>query len=152
MGGNAVNAVVNIITKDSADTQGSLLSGTYARGDNYNVAVRQGVQFNDKVTGRVFYKHRRSRAIAGRDDFVTDQHTAGVKLQGERSNSDTWQLHFGGTQRSHDQDINTFHWGTGEVDNVYAEIEAYTAYMQLDYATHINERLEAKYKLWAQNQ
>ncbi|MDN2483236.1 TonB-dependent receptor plug domain-containing protein [Vibrio agarivorans] len=153
-GGNAVNAVVNIITKDSEDTQGTLLSGTYARGDDYNIAVRQGLRLNDNVTGRAFYKNRRTSPLVGSAVHQVDQHTAGIKLQGTTANSDTWQFHFGGTQRSFDQSFTTFHLtpegGPDGISHTPIEIGAYTAYVQLDYATQINQQLEAKYKIWGQ--
>ncbi|MGR5268068.1 TonB-dependent receptor plug domain-containing protein [Vibrio astriarenae] len=153
-GGNAVNAVINIITKDSEDTQGTLLSGTYARGDDYNIAVRQGLRLNDDVTGRAFYKNRRTSPLVGSADHQVDQHTAGVKLQGTTASSDTWQFHFGGTQRSFDQTFTTFHLTPeGDPDGIShtpIDIDSYTAYVQFDYATQISPQLEAKYKIWGQ--
>ena len=63
-GANAVNGVINIITKHSADTkQGNLaLFG----GDKYGAELRQGWQFSDTGHARVYGKFLRDESFANR--------------------------------------------------------------------------------------
>ena len=56
-GANAVNGVINIITKDSADTQGSLVALHGANGPDGEVALRHGDWINDTVSYRVYGKY-----------------------------------------------------------------------------------------------
>ena len=56
-GANAVNGVINIITKDSADTQGTLISLRGEDGPDGEVALRHGGWINDRVSYRVYGKY-----------------------------------------------------------------------------------------------
>ncbi len=55
-GANAVNGVVNIITKDSADTQGGLVALQVQTGLGGDVSLRYGGWLNDKTSLRVYGK------------------------------------------------------------------------------------------------
>ncbi len=55
-GANAVNGVINIITKDSADTQGSLVALRAQTGPDGEIAARHGGWLNDKTSYRVYGK------------------------------------------------------------------------------------------------
>ena len=55
-GANAVNGVINIITKDSADTQGGLVALRAETGPNGEVSARYGGWLNDKISYRVYGK------------------------------------------------------------------------------------------------
>lgn len=46
-GANAVNGVINIITKDSRDTQGTLVRGLSGRMNRFDGLVREGLHHND---------------------------------------------------------------------------------------------------------
>jgi len=56
-GSNAVDGVVNIITRKSKDTQGTLLTGTVSARDRNSIAVRNGGTFGANMTYRVFGKY-----------------------------------------------------------------------------------------------
>ena len=56
-GANAVNGVINIITKSATDTQGGLLSG-YASDEEYGIATRYGDSLTDDSFFRIYAKHR----------------------------------------------------------------------------------------------
>jgi iron complex outermembrane receptor protein len=56
-GSNAVNGVVNIITKGARDTQGGLLEGNFANADRNGGAVRYGGAIGSKGHYRVFAKY-----------------------------------------------------------------------------------------------
>lgn len=53
-GANAVNGIINIITKNSTDTQGSMVS--LLGGDRNGISVRQGWQYTDQGAARVYAK------------------------------------------------------------------------------------------------
>ncbi len=55
-GANAVNGVINIITKDSADTQGGLVALRAETGPDGEVSIRYGGWLNDKLSYRVYGK------------------------------------------------------------------------------------------------
>ena len=55
-GANAVNGVINIITKDSADTQGGLVALRAQTGPDGEVSARYGGWLNDKTSYRVYGK------------------------------------------------------------------------------------------------
>jgi iron complex outermembrane receptor protein len=56
-GANAVNGVVNIITKDSADTQGGLVAVQMETGINSEISARYGGWLNDKISYRLYGKN-----------------------------------------------------------------------------------------------
>ena len=55
-GANAVNGVINIITKHSADTQGGLLSAGFGSEEKAFGGYRYGGQINDDAYYRLYYK------------------------------------------------------------------------------------------------
>ncbi len=63
-GANAVNGVINIITKDSAESQGYLLSVTGGTEDRLITNLRYGGKVGDDTTYRIFAKY------TNRDGFV----------------------------------------------------------------------------------
>ena len=56
-GANAVNGVINIITKDSADTQGTLVSLHGENGPDGEIGLRHGGWINDRMAYRVYGKY-----------------------------------------------------------------------------------------------
>jgi len=56
-GANAVNGVINIITKSSKDTQGSLLTVEAGNELKYQLNARHGGQINDTTYYRLYTKH-----------------------------------------------------------------------------------------------
>jgi len=55
-GANAVNGVINIITKHTRDTQGNLTSAIYGNEEQGTLSTRQGGNFGDNGTYRVYAK------------------------------------------------------------------------------------------------
>ena len=55
-GANAVNGVINIITKGAQDTQGTLATAASGRLDRFNGAVRQGLSKGPRMEYRLFAK------------------------------------------------------------------------------------------------
>ncbi len=90
-GANAVNGVINIITKNSAETQGGLAQTMYGTREQPLAAARYGGQWGKSTTYRLYAKGFR------RDDLETtggaDAHDAfrssraGFRLDSDRENS-----------------------------------------------------------------
>jgi len=57
-GANAVNGIINIITKSSADTQGLMASTLYGTEEKGTGSVRYGGKFNEDNTYRIYAKYR----------------------------------------------------------------------------------------------
>jgi len=81
-GSNAVNGIINIITKPASDTQGVLLSAATGSHDNALATIRYGTQINEDTYGR-FYLNRHDQASY---TFAADKSDA----------SDDWQMTSGG--------------------------------------------------------
>jgi iron complex outermembrane recepter protein len=69
-GANAVNGVINIITKRSEDTVGSSLTAGLGSEDRLVTSVRYGARSSDTLTWRVFGKQ------ANRDSMIFKNHSA----------------------------------------------------------------------------
>jgi iron complex outermembrane receptor protein len=90
-GANAVNGVINIISKSAEETQGGLVQG-YAGSDGYIGSVRYGGNFDNRVFYRVYTKYRtmddmpdaaNPRAIDG-----WDSHREGFRIDAHLSDAD----------------------------------------------------------------
>jgi iron complex outermembrane receptor protein len=90
-GANAVNGVINIISKDSIDTEGVYVTGGGGTEDRAFASVRYATELSDDAFTRFYAKYRnRADYTQGRDGsdfgqvgFRTDWHTDNSKL--------TWQ-------------------------------------------------------------
>ncbi|MBF0572327.1 MAG: TonB-dependent receptor plug domain-containing protein [Desulfamplus sp.] len=91
-GANAVNGIINIITKQSSDTQGNLISAGTGNHETVMAAYRYGTQFNKNTYGR-FYAGRHDR-----DSFKFEQ-------DGTDANDD-WQMTNGGFRLDGDVGLN----------------------------------------------
>lgn len=96
-GSNAVNGVINIITKNAAFTQGnhvSVIKGDYHRG---TVSARHGGQFSDDLFYRVYAKHSSynetdqiNSDLGIDDDWYFSR--AGFRLDWNKSGQESFQL------------------------------------------------------------
>jgi outer membrane receptor protein involved in Fe transport len=90
-GANAVNGVINIISKDTADSQGGLLKAEVGTYDQESLSARYGGWLNDRIAYRIsgkFADHGDYPAVAdgdaadswrqGRLGFRTDMNLAGA--------------------------------------------------------------------------
>lgn len=96
-GANAVNGVINIITKSSADTQGGLVSLGTGNIDEVLSGFRYGGQLNSSTTGRVYltYNQRDSFDLLADDTDANDDWNnlaGGFRLDGEMTGANTWTL------------------------------------------------------------
>ena len=87
-GTNAVNGVINIITRTSATTQG-MLATVAAGGDLRRAGVRQGGTMGQGATWRVYslYDHRRANELASGDSArdAAERWQAGFRADWERA-------------------------------------------------------------------
>ncbi len=95
-GANAVNGVINIITKNAIDTQGTLISiggGTHERAFSH---LRYGTRLNTDTYGKVYLKGRKRENFAqwqggnADDDWTAFQ--SGGRLDSQLSNQDHMTL------------------------------------------------------------
>ena len=95
-GANAVNAVVNIITKSARDTQGSLVSVSAGTEDRGIGAVRHGGRLGEKVWYRAYGKYRYldSLALATGESAEDPLRMAqgGFRVDGDASDRDAFTL------------------------------------------------------------
>ncbi len=101
-GANAVNGVINIITKSAKDTQGTLITSSFGKGEEQNIlGIRHGGKLGEDGHYRVygkFYEH---------DSFVNDN----------------WQMKRAGF----DMD-----WAASENDNLSLQAEIYDGSIKLN--------------------
>jgi len=96
-GANAVNGVINIITKSAHDTQGLLISGGGGTEDRGFGSVRYGVKIDDDAFLRIYTKYFNRDSSVLPDDTdahdAWDMYQAGFRLDWEptKENSFTFQ-------------------------------------------------------------
>lgn len=95
-GANAVNGVINIITKNSSDTQGGMVSASVGNFDQPDVSARYGGTVNENITYRLYakgYERSSFEALeAGDANDSADSLRAGFRLDSRHSASDTFSL------------------------------------------------------------
>lgn len=85
-GANAVNGVINIITKSSHDTQNGLLTGLIGSRENGTLSVSYGNAINEETSYRLYVKHMdrgRTPATAGPPDDSLDITRGGFRIDSE---------------------------------------------------------------------
>lgn len=97
-GANAVNGVINIITKNSEDTKGGLIRAGVGSHERYTGAARFGGRIYDNTSGRVYLTatDRGSFQLHGggtdsKDEW--DSYQAGFRLDGQPDTTSGWSLH-----------------------------------------------------------
>src|SRR5438093_6229686 len=90
-GANAVNAVINVITKDAKDTQGFLLSGGGGTEQHGFGTVRYGAPLGSSVRARIYGRgfDRDATALPGGQDAADDWHLeqGGFRMDWEASSA-----------------------------------------------------------------
>jgi len=95
-GANAVNGVINIITKNSKETQGTLLSAGAGTVENGFGSIRYGGQLSDKAHYRVFAKYfnrdafEPSPGIDGGDEWKALR--GGFRMDWDSSEENSWTV------------------------------------------------------------
>ncbi|MFT5697447.1 MAG: iron complex outermembrane receptor protein [Desulforhopalus sp.] len=95
-GANAVNGVINIITKNSADTQGGIVSAIVGNYDQPDISTRYGGRLGEKTTYRIYAKgYDRSNfdGLASEDAHDSSRSLrTGFRLDSKQSADDTLSL------------------------------------------------------------
>lgn len=96
-GANAVNGVINIITKNASDTIGGLARVGAGNQERYQGGVRYGAKLNESTDGRIYltYNNRDNNTLANgssdaNDDWQSFQ--GGFRLDGQPASSSEWTL------------------------------------------------------------
>ncbi|WP_374266489.1 TonB-dependent receptor plug domain-containing protein [Zoogloea sp.] len=110
-GANAVNGVINIVTRKAAATRGGLLSVRVDDRGHPAVAVRQGVEFEGIGALRVFAKGSEltpSRPADGRADVDANRGwLAGFRADGAGSKVNAWTLQGNAYRRTNAENLAT---------------------------------------------
>jgi iron complex outermembrane receptor protein len=86
-GANAVNGVINIVTKSADDTIGTLATVAYGDELDASVAVREGWRLNDSTAMRVYVKDQDQKndgVTTGPSDHGWNSHLVGTRLDWDR--------------------------------------------------------------------
>ncbi len=96
-GANAVNGVVNIITKKASDTEGGLIVLGGGSHENFLSGLRYGTAIGNDIHGRAYltYKKQDSFSLHETDEEANDDWESlqtGFRLDGEKAGRSTWTL------------------------------------------------------------
>jgi len=96
-GANAVNGVINIISKSTADTQSKLFTIAAGTNEKYSSTLRFGGEINENTSYRLYAKgfKRDGGIYYNSDDEVADKwknNRLGFKLESKLTNSDTLKV------------------------------------------------------------
>lgn len=96
-GANAVNGIINVITRDASDSQGGLISLGAGDQENRLATLRHGFKVSDGVFGRLHFNHHAlnssdllSRSNGAYDESVSN--AGGLRFDGDMGGHDTWTL------------------------------------------------------------
>ena len=106
-GSNAVNGVINIITCDSANTQGTQVSASSGSEELGSAFIRHGDTWGEDTHFRMYANHRTrdENVLTGRGDARDDFNisTGGLRIDSELSNKDDLILKAEGFYLDHDE-------------------------------------------------
>ncbi len=101
-GANAVNGVINIITKKARDTEGTLLRARVGTGERFGAAARQGGKLGEATYGRLYLMGSdvddnvlSQNTFSNGDDNANDDWRnlqTGFRLDGTVNKDDKWTL------------------------------------------------------------
>lgn len=111
-GANAVNGVINIVTRKATASPGGLVSASVDDRGNPTVAVRQGISLGDAGAMRVYAKGSDLAPSRTRDGRSEPDYNrgwlAGFRMDGAGSGVDAWMLQGNTSRRTSGENINTF--------------------------------------------
>ncbi|WP_043770162.1 TonB-dependent receptor plug domain-containing protein [Desulfobulbus propionicus] len=96
-GANAVNGVINIITKNATETKGTLVRASAGNGGAMSTAARYGGALSDTISGRLYLTYDRSMSNALKENGEDANDTwkplqTGFRLDGEPAGNKEWTL------------------------------------------------------------
>jgi iron complex outermembrane recepter protein len=113
-GANAVNGVVNIITKKAEDTQGTLIRAGAGNQERFMGAARYGGKIGDSTYGRIYVTSNDcgSNVLAANDQDADDgwrSAQGGFRLDGKKGAANEWSLQ-GNVYDNHGSEIISPFW------------------------------------------
>ncbi|WP_150048116.1 TonB-dependent receptor plug domain-containing protein [Methylomonas rhizoryzae] len=127
-GANAVNGVINIITKHSTRTQGGLLSGGIGSEEQGFGALRYGAKLDERTSGRVYFK-----------GFKRDQN----HFANGRPSADGWEKFQGGFRVDSNVSMQDEVKLQGDIYHTNIDEILSTPQLAAPYATTFNDRAHA---------
>ncbi|MFB9136870.1 TonB-dependent receptor plug domain-containing protein [Vibrio olivae] len=155
-GGNALNGVINIITKSAKQTQFSMLNGTFDEHGDYIASGRTGLKLGDDMYARAFYKRRdEENHHSGRYQNRWLRQTAGMVVESYEGD-DKWTLRLGGHRSQYRINHSNYRIDriVGAVDDISEQattIDSHGEYLHFDFDQTINSEWQAKYAAWYQH-
>ncbi|WP_367989753.1 TonB-dependent receptor plug domain-containing protein [Vibrio sp. NTOU-M3] len=148
-GGNAVNGVINIITKPISETQNTLATTTVDEKGGKSISVRTGLAFNENTSAKAFYKYRDQKVNFDYPAYSMEQHLAGMSFEGKGANLD-WNLDLGVQKntwlydnlRLHFTPVSYEGWEVSRVEGVNQQLHA-----QLGVSSTISDTLISNYRV-----
>ena len=112
-GANAVNGIINIITRQSSDTQGILLSVGAGDHEQGMAAFRYGAQFSENSYGRFYVSRHDQDAYqftVDRTDSQDEWHMTygGFRLDGDVGLNDSWTFQGDAYRGENNQRVDTY--------------------------------------------
>jgi iron complex outermembrane receptor protein len=150
-GANAVNGVINIITKETKETLGTYVQVAAGSGDYQEFSLRDGLQFNDSTYAKAFFKSK-SQINHLEDDYAHLAETwssksGGVKFDTEFENSQ-FSISFGGTITDEDNQNFEIQIDNGDYSNITQNILRQNYYIQTNYNQQIDPLHNINVSLW----
>lgn len=128
-GANAVNGIINIITKEASDTLGFLASGTIGDHEDGTASLRFGKQIGQDLYGRFYISHHSEDSFTLHADESDAYDDWGVTYGGFRLDSsvdlkNTWTLK-GDIYSGRSHQVVSPYWAQGEIlpQTVYDTID-----------------------------
>lgn len=152
-GGNAVNGVINIITKKAQDTLGSHVSITAGKYGTQEVSLRHGTQLGNDIYARAFYKHKDQARELSNDAQIWTSDSAGLVLSKSLADS-KWDMRVGGERTTYSTPWYVDDYtDPNNPDYSYSllDIESYSMYGQFNYEQETASGGLLKYSLWAEH-
>jgi iron complex outermembrane receptor protein len=124
-GANAVNGVINIITKQAAETQGGLLIAGAGNEEKVIAGLRYGADLNPETQGRLYVKYNdRDSSYApafmaqAQDDWRSLR--GGFRIDSQATETDSWTLQGDIYQADQNQLLNLFQDPSDPTNLAYA--------------------------------
>ena len=112
-GANAVNGIINIITKPAADTQKGLISVASGNHEQLLATASYGAQLKQDIYGRFYAQQHKQNSYDfyddntdAKDDWETT--LAGFRLDGESNLKNSWTIQGDFYQGNRDQRVSSF--------------------------------------------
>jgi iron complex outermembrane receptor protein len=124
-GANAVNGVINIITKQAGQTQGGLISAGAGNEETAFAGIRYGIETDNGITARIYMKYNdRDGSYApdtggdAGDDWQSLR--GGFRIDSQAGEADSWTLHGDIYQSDENQRLNLWEDPADPANAVYA--------------------------------